>query len=263
MDTDDYKVWLLFLWSFDGSAAEGLELKLLQTARFILTDFASKCNRDPAFVPKGERTFWIDRIVPLFQIFGDQTSYLGFEWCEAEPNDYKTYTIDSLTWMRTSKRSVDGLGYNKSKIDQIVMEGSSGLQNEVVDHVINDTLKNIHSTMCMIDRVVRENMNINFSTVTQVETVCVQSSGKYLTLSTTSLDEANPGKYVHIQRRHASIPITFEDRYEWIVLFELLSFLLILLEKQDKVKEIMIKERNRLVTVDPEKTVGKLLSYDE
>ncbi|KAG0790336.1 hypothetical protein G6F22_006440 [Rhizopus arrhizus] len=225
LDTDDYKVWLLFLWSFDGSAAEGLELKLLQTARFILTDFASKCNRDPAFVPKGERTFWIDRIVPLFQIFGDQTSYLGFEWCEAEPNDYKTYTIDSLTWMRTSKRSVDGLGYNKSKIDQIVMEGSSGLQNEV-----GGTGKYEH---------------------------------QFFNSDASGNDEANPGKYVHIQRRHASIPITFEDRYEWIVLFELLSFLLILLEKQDKVKEIMIKERNRLVTVDPEKTVGKLLSYDE
>jgi hypothetical protein len=123
LDIDDYKVWPLFLWSFDGSAAEGLELKLLQTARFILTDFASKCNRDPAFIPKSERTFWIDRIVPLFQIFGDQTSYLGFEWCEIEPNDYKIYTIDSLTWMRTSKRGVDGLGYNKSKIGQIVMEG--------------------------------------------------------------------------------------------------------------------------------------------
>jgi hypothetical protein len=115
----------------------------------------------------------------------------------------------------------------------------------------------------MIDRVVRENMNINFSTVTQMETVCVQSSGKYLTLSTTSLDETNPRRYVRIQRRHASISITFEDRYEWIVLFELLSFLTILLQKQDKVRDIMIKKRNRLVTVDDEKTIGKLLSYDE
>ena len=39
-----------------------------------------------------------------------------------------------------------------------------------------------------------------------------------LTLSTTSLDETNPGRYVHIQHRHASISVTFEDRYEWITL---------------------------------------------
>lgn len=152
MNIGDYKPWPLFLWSLDGNAAQGLELKSLQTTRFTLTDFASKCN----LIPKAERTFRIDRIVLIFQILGDQTRYRGFGWCEIEPNDHKTYTNDSLTWMRIPKGNVDGLGYNKSKIDQIVMEGSSGLQNEAVEHVVNDTLKNIHSTICMIDRLMWE-----------------------------------------------------------------------------------------------------------
>ncbi|CAO3676796.1 unnamed protein product [Rhizopus stolonifer] len=103
-------------------------------------------------------------------------------------------------------------------------------------------------------------MIVIFLTVMQVEAVCVRSSGKYLTLSTIPLDETNPGKYIHIQCRHTSISITFEDRYEWITLFELLSFLTILLEKH---KDIMIKVRNRLVMVDSGKTVRKVLNYDE
>lgn len=165
--------------------------------------------------------------------------------------------------MRSEKRFVDGLGYNRRKTDQIVMESSGGLQKESADHVVNDTLKNVHSSICIIDGVIRMNINSNFSTVVEVEVVCIQFSGRYSTLATRSLDKENPGKYIHVQRHHASIPIASEDRYEWIPLFELLSFLPVLLDNQENVGNVMKKERNGVNKVDPEKTVHKVLSYQE
>jgi hypothetical protein len=144
----------------------------------------------------------------------------------------------------------------------VVVEGSSGIKKEDIQHVVNDTVKNLHSSICLIDRILKENLMINFTTMSKVEAICIQSSNKYLTLSITFLEEENPGKYVHIQRRHASIPLTFEDRYEWITLFELISYFTILLEEQNTIRNTMMKERNRLVTVDGDKTVGKILSCD-
>lgn len=258
LDIVDYDEWPLFLWNYDANTTDDLEKKLLNAAKYILTDFSSKCNRPLIFQPKGERTFWIDRVIPIFQTLGDQTGYIGFEWCEVEPKDYNTYTMDTLTWKRTSRRNVDGIGYNNKKKDQIVLECSGGLHKEIIDHVVNDSLKNIYSTICMIDRVIKENMDVNFSTVMEVESVCIQTYGKNITLSTTSLNKTSPEKYIHIQRRNATIPVNFDERDEWILLFELLSFLTILLKKQHKVREIIGKEKNRILEVSDE-TVANVL----
>jgi hypothetical protein len=92
-----------------------------------------------------------------------------------------------------------------------------------------------------------------------VKIISIQTSGGYITLSTTYVDPEQPGKFVHIQNRHAVIPINSNDKYEWVVLFELFSYLTALLDKQDKIRNVMIKERNKILPVDINQTVSKVM----
>jgi hypothetical protein len=74
-----------FLWN--ELAANSMEEEQMQkTIQITLTDFVGKCNRPQLFEPKHERTFWIDKIIPIFQAIGDQTGLIGFEWCENVQN---------------------------------------------------------------------------------------------------------------------------------------------------------------------------------
>ncbi|KAI7871435.1 hypothetical protein BDF14DRAFT_1718922, partial [Spinellus fusiger] len=69
----------IFLWNYQVQANMEEE-KLIKTIQFVLTDFVGKCSRPQIFQPKSERTFWIDRIIPVLQAIGDQTGLVSFEW---------------------------------------------------------------------------------------------------------------------------------------------------------------------------------------
>ncbi|ORE06469.1 hypothetical protein BCV72DRAFT_183202, partial [Rhizopus microsporus var. microsporus] len=55
--------------------------------RFILTNFANICSstRTAPRSDISERTFLIDRIVPIFKPLGKQTDLLTFNWGEIQP----------------------------------------------------------------------------------------------------------------------------------------------------------------------------------
>ncbi|KAI9023643.1 hypothetical protein CLU79DRAFT_701410, partial [Phycomyces nitens] len=46
--------------------------------------------------------FWIDRITPIFQTFGDQSQFLGFQWCEIPTKEHVELAIDPYTRMKTT-----------------------------------------------------------------------------------------------------------------------------------------------------------------
>ncbi|KAI9032505.1 hypothetical protein CLU79DRAFT_680166, partial [Phycomyces nitens] len=74
---------LQFIWSYKcPDKTDENEQSLIRTMQFVLTDFCSKCNRKSSVITlaNSERTFWVDRIVPLFQSFGDQTGLLTYQW---------------------------------------------------------------------------------------------------------------------------------------------------------------------------------------
>lgn len=48
-------------------------------------------------------------------------------------------------------RYVDGLGYREGRSDIIVMEASSGKNYEDLEHSRDDTLKNVHGSICALE----------------------------------------------------------------------------------------------------------------
>ncbi|KAK3816192.1 MAG: hypothetical protein J3Q66DRAFT_401367 [Benniella sp.] len=49
-----------FLWKFD-AVSQGLSVM-----QFVLAGFSSKCHRNAVSSLKSERTFWVDRVAPVF-----------------------------------------------------------------------------------------------------------------------------------------------------------------------------------------------------
>lgn len=80
---------------------------------------------------------YIDRVVPLFQIFGDQTGRLSYKWREAFSQKYAEINADNINCKPANARYVDGMGYDKNNEERLVMELSGG------------QLKKISSTLVM------------------------------------------------------------------------------------------------------------------
>ncbi|KAG1447016.1 hypothetical protein G6F56_009392 [Rhizopus delemar] len=173
--------------------------------------------------PKLERTFWIDRIIPIFQAMGDQTGLVGFEWCELNPEPYMESTIEKDTRKRGPLRNVDGLEYSNLNTDMIVMEASSGQKDEDLMHTKDDILKNIHGFICALETSLRRYPHAQFMTATNLFAFSGQPVCTTIDLSITSLDSNNPGKYIHQECRTAEIPMNYRERIKWLKFFEFVT----------------------------------------
>ncbi|KAI7888139.1 uncharacterized protein EV154DRAFT_554142 [Mucor mucedo] len=85
----------LHLWKFTPPTdTESHDRTMVKIVQFLLTDFCSKYYRNPAYQPRTERTFWIDRVVPIFQIFGNHSQLLGFQWCVVSTDEHMEFIMD-------------------------------------------------------------------------------------------------------------------------------------------------------------------------
>ncbi|ORZ02273.1 hypothetical protein BCR43DRAFT_559253 [Syncephalastrum racemosum] len=134
-----------WLWSRRlSSNVDDYETQIIKAIRFVLTDFASKSVSGT----NSERTFWVDRVVPLFQIFGDQTQLLSYEWCEIFCKSHAEDTMDDKGIGRA--RFVDGMGYDAFHRERLVMESSGDVLKEHTRHRADDAVKQLHSTIAIL-----------------------------------------------------------------------------------------------------------------
>ncbi|KAG1137288.1 hypothetical protein G6F37_013561 [Rhizopus arrhizus] len=166
--------------------------------------------------------------------------------------------MDTDVWKLGSSRNVDGLGYNPYHEGLFVLEASSGPHEEDITHTKDDTLKNVHSSISLLNALVRKFQDGRFSTATNLRTFSVQSVCSTITLCSTSLDPDNIGGYIHEELRFADIPMTYNDRYKWLKVFELVAKLVGMLRKQTMVHQQLHNEYTGAVSVD-EMESNKLL----
>ncbi|ORE08081.1 hypothetical protein BCV72DRAFT_225562 [Rhizopus microsporus var. microsporus] len=241
-----------FLWAFEIEAnTNDDDLVFVNILRCILTDFYSKCQRNPQYQPKYERTFWVDRVVPIFQALGDHSQLLGFQWCEVPTEEHAEFTIDPTTWKPgVSNKFHDGLGYDNNNCNKLIMEGSSGyIDKENVQRSQDDTIKIIHASIELLDSLIRRHLSASFSSLCLINSFSVQCVCTSITLSTTSLDPEDPGAYIHTQVRSADIPLNYDSRVSWTAIFELLAYLFTCLKEQKLVLETVTKESTGLLPV--------------
>ncbi|KAF9408056.1 hypothetical protein BGZ76_005943, partial [Entomortierella beljakovae] len=249
-----------FLWKFDISDECMVhDRQLVDVIRHVLTEFSSKCKRPAEFCSISERTFWIDRIQPIFQHFGDQTGLLGFEWCETPIKEQIESERTPQDWRAAGALMVDGRAYDKHDRNIMVMESSGTQKKERVVHTINDTVKNAHLSIEILNSTIQQNPYSRFSTIARVTVFSLQLICKTITLSTTSLDKDIPGKFVINQLRSAQIPTTYEERKLWLKVFELIALLLTETIEQMGIYEVLGTESSGILDIQKEEFVCSVL----
>ncbi|ORE11785.1 hypothetical protein BCV72DRAFT_197078, partial [Rhizopus microsporus var. microsporus] len=256
-----YKELPYGLWTYQlPSTMSSIETQFTRIAQFILTDYANKCNRPVEYTSKGERTFWIDRVVPLLQTLDDQTGFVGFEWCETVADEQLESNTVPECWVHGNVRYLDGLGYDRKGRSKIVMESSSSPTAEKMDHTLNDTIKNMHNSIALLEAVIRRNHHARFTTMTKIRAFSLQLICTTLTLSTTRLDPDSPGKYIVQQHRYAELPASPNDWIMWYKVFELLALLTTMLEEQTMIIDELRVESSGSIDITEEEYVCTILS---
>ncbi|KAI8874701.1 hypothetical protein K501DRAFT_315398, partial [Backusella circina FSU 941] len=235
------------------------EYQLLQASKFILTTFADNCTQKKQQKTNSERTYWIRHIVHIFQSFANQTGYLQFNWCKSQTKQHALVEINLNNWTKPTARFCDGLGFDWLGKERLSMEGSSGQHEEKIDHTISDTAKQISNTISILKGFTMANMDASFETLRQVKIFGVQATERTIALTETSYDEEST-KYLYKVVRTARIPIEYEERYNWLRVFELLAYLLVELKEQVRIHETLSKEQTSISIVHPEETVRIKLS---
>lgn len=239
---------LSFLWMFTQSNdTMSHDATLVKIIQFVLTDFCSKCY--PFFQLKNEHPLWIDRIVPIFLIFGNHSQLLGFQWCDVPTEEHVEFTIGSNTWMRTATTKYrDGLEYDINSRSRLVMEGSSNSTSEEnIEHTQEDTVKTLYASIENLNSFIRRHCSASFSSLCSVVSFSVPCVCNTITLSTTTMDCNNVGAYIQTEVRSAEIPLTFQNRLSRMYVFELVAYLYTSLREQEAILETIMKESAGLI----------------
>ena len=126
---------------------------------------------------------------------------------------------------RASSSFADGLGYSTlvghMDDERVVFEASSGGVSEDQSHAQDDALKLIKILTSILVLKAYDLKNARFETFKNYIAISVQVIKRKMTLSVLSMDKEK--KFVFEERRSATIPISYQERYDWIQVFELLA----------------------------------------
>lgn len=252
-----------WLWSYAVSdTTSALEMKLIQAIRFILTDFVNICSNSltAPFCEISERTFLIHHVVPIFKSLGNRTDMLCFNWCESQMRQHKNQArvmmnIGQLDEMNL--RFVDGLGYDKNGDERIILEVSGGYGSNDHQHACDDTLKIVHSLMCILKGDAQANPNASLGTYKQIKAFGIQTVKTTMILSEMYL--GGDMKYRYKEVMTAVIPIRYHERVKWLPVINLLAYLMSELDTQSKYIQQLQEEQNGKVQVNPVDTIHMAL----
>ncbi|KAI9498067.1 hypothetical protein BDB00DRAFT_755563 [Zychaea mexicana] len=253
---------LQWLWTYDSKKALGTEKQLLQAIRCILTDFASNCINPwkAPFSDSSERAFLINHVAPIFKSFGNHTDLLCFNWCETylrQQTQQARVMVSTGQFDKAILRFVDGLGYDKNNDERLVLEASGGHASDSHQHAIDDTLKIVHSLMCILKGDARKHINGSLCTYRKVKAFGVQTVKSSLILSEMSLGEDLKYKYKEV--RTAEIPINDDHRSKFFPIVDLLAYLMVQLDLQMKHLSGLQEEHDGKVVVKREDTIRSTL----
>jgi hypothetical protein len=234
------------------------EKQLIQTIRFVLTDYANN-NTNVQTAPSSdvsERTFLINHVIPVFKTLGNQTNLLCFNWCESRfmQQTRQSRVMVSIGQLdETTLRFVDGLGFDKNGDERLILEVSSGRLSDDHHHASDDTLKIMHSLMCILKGDSQTHANASLATYQRVKAFGVQTVKDVVILSEMTLGDDL--KYLYKEVLTAAIPINDTHRSKWLPMFNLLAYLLVQLGHQASAIKRLQEEHDGKHAVDQKITL--------
>ncbi|KAI8330033.1 hypothetical protein BD560DRAFT_303337, partial [Blakeslea trispora] len=210
------------LWKNEKEARDANEknLELYKMFSLCLTDFWVICFQDD-FRKDHERSFWVERIVPLFKYLG-ASDQVVFSWCEDYAQSNQENQRDPGIWLNTKNNIFsDGIGRMNMHEERIFMESSSNFQTEDFEHSIGDTYKIVESMPSSLNTMLRQKQDCKLSSVLNIAVYGIQCIKSKLTLMKITLDP-HSDRFQIVELRNASIPTAWAQRTSMIRVFELL-----------------------------------------
>ncbi|KAG1471035.1 hypothetical protein G6F56_002350 [Rhizopus delemar] len=254
-----------WLWAYSiEETTPAMERQLVQTFRFILTDFVSTATiRTIPSSMTDERTFLINHVVPIFKSFGSQTNMLCFNWCESQlrlQTKQARIMVNIGHLDEVKLRFVDGLGFDFNGSERLIMEISGGQASDDHQHVCDDTLKVVHSLMCILKNDAQTSSNASFATYQQVKAFGIQTAKTTMILSEMRLNNL---KYEYTEIMSVIIPTNDSNRSKWLPVGNLLAYLMVQLDKQMAILKKLQEEHDGKVQVHPDSTIRRTLFNNE
>ncbi|KAI8062607.1 hypothetical protein BC940DRAFT_278516 [Gongronella butleri] len=249
----DVKLRELPLWLWSHMPVEDLETvdrKLMDAMRFIFTDFVNVCT-NPVTAPQAaqsERTFLVDHVVPILRSLATQSQLLAFNWCGAVLKQKARQARPA-----TTARNVDALGYNAQGYERLVVEISGGHTVEQPSHAADDTIKIIHSLLCVLKGDAQGHLNASLATYKKIKTFGIQTIEAHMVLFEMHLGDDLTYEYKEVMS--ASVPINDEQRTRWLQVAEMLAYLMLELHEQDAHLTTLQKEHDGALQLDTTTTI--------
>ncbi|KAG0176906.1 GTP-binding protein of the rab [Apophysomyces sp. BC1034] len=89
---------------------------------------------------------------------------LAFDWCECETKHHALAEMDLALSENGSPRFPDGLGYDWSAEEHVVLEASGGQHRENIQKIVDDSMKQVNSMISMLKGYINARLNANFTT---------------------------------------------------------------------------------------------------
>ncbi|ORE05722.1 hypothetical protein BCV72DRAFT_208714 [Rhizopus microsporus var. microsporus] len=257
----EFTEFLPNIWSHSIHRSEDIRTKqFANLIAYTLTDYHCNCKQHMASNNNHERTPFVEYVVPMFKYLAKETNLLGFSWCEkmVETQAYAQIAeVDFLPAEVKKKKYSDGLG-RLNKYETLFIESSSGIMQENVSHTLEDTLKLICECNGALFYILRQFNKCSFQTALKRSTFGIQVIKNTITLSKMNLKNDSQWKFVEL--RSARVPVAWNDRFDWVTMFELLTTLYLELTEQEIISIQIRKENSGLINVATEETLSARLN---
>lgn len=131
------------------------------------------------------------------------------------------------SWISSAPSYADGIAYATSvgllDDERVIVEVSSGALTENIQHTLGDSLKLLESLTCIIVLKASKFSNAKFTTLQRYKAIGIHVIKRTITMSVLAINDDK--KFVLEERRAANVPIHYQERYEWLSVFELLAHL--------------------------------------
>ncbi|CAG8594805.1 2717_t:CDS:2 [Paraglomus occultum] len=201
-----------------------------QICEFILYDFYFMTKKGPLKRDIGERTYIVERIVPLFKAIQSVYNEYKFHWIEVELDCIREVK-QIFPKFDLPINQADGLGMRNSSNKAVVfIEVLGGPENTDQKKLKEDSEKLLKEAVFGLVSLLRNYLDKSAGESKQLYTFIIQGIGDRLTLSKLCL--INKHVYKVSQIKSATLPFEFIDVADYLAVFEFLYILVSELEIQ-------------------------------
>ncbi|RHZ60193.1 hypothetical protein Glove_357g40 [Diversispora epigaea] len=215
------------------SDASSKDNKFRKICEFVLYNFYFMTNEGPLKRNIGERTFIVERIVPLFNAI--QSVYKGYQFHWIEKELYCMREVKKLfPKFNLTINQADGVGIRNSTNKEVIfIEVSGGPENTDLNHVKEDAEKLLKEAVFGLVSLLRDHLDKSAEIAKSLYTFTIQCIGDRMTFSKLCL--INNHVYSFSQIKSARLPFEFIDVTDFLEVFELLYIIISELEIQTSV----------------------------